>query len=599
MLCADEPTSGLDSFTAITVVEALHRLSRGAHHTTVISSIHQPRADVFHMFDAVLLLSKGGQAIYCGTTKAMVKYFKRLGFDCPKNSNPADYFVDISSIDTRSVGDLQASRERVSKLVESFHEFQMRMTLSIASARSEDLVPSPKMREKNSWKTSRKSAFSDPNAPSEYRPSWYTQVYFLVGRFVRNNFRDMFSALGGLLQAIVLGLIVMAIFFQLSDDLEDIESRNGLLYITVSMEYYILMIILIERYCTELKVLDRELQDDLYEPSAYLTAHILSAAPLLILQPIAYAVPIYFGCNLRHGVTHALMFVAVNVFQSFIINGLVWMCLSVSRDFTLASLLANMNFTFISLTAGFLVNYHDIPLYVKWVRYLSFCSYSYRILMSNEYSDRIIPGCPSDNPADCSQYDGNTILDSQDIAVNDYSSTWPALLGLFLVYHTVAFVLLHYVRHPVTGIVGSDITVDDTTAVENEKEAVDQEQQNPVSDAAQVMGSGNNAPIEGLLAEEEFRAQVTITISGVHLLVHTNRLHNKDSIGGVGVGGGSSSISPVPVSGSISPVSSEPPSTVDSTMATVSKTKMILSDVNASIRPGRLVALMGGSGSGR
>lgn len=101
VLCADEPTSGLDSFTAITVVEALHRLTRGPHHTTVIASVHQPRADVFHMFDAVLLLSKGGHAIYCGTTGAMVGYFRNLGYDCPVNSNPADYYVDLSSVDTQ------------------------------------------------------------------------------------------------------------------------------------------------------------------------------------------------------------------------------------------------------------------------------------------------------------------------------------------------------------------------------------------------------------------------------------------------------------------------------------------------------------------
>lgn len=590
MLCADEPTSGLDSFTAITVVEALFRLSRGTHHTTVISSIHQPRADVFHMFDAVLLLSKGGQAIYCGTTKAMVNYFKRLGFDCPKNSNPADYFVDLSSIDTRSTDEVHASRARVDKLVDSFNEFQMRMTLSVASMRSEDLIPSPKMKEKRS----RKEAFFATVEPMEYRASWNAQVYYLVGRFFRNNFRDLFGALGSLMQAIVLGLIVMAIFFQLTDDLADIESRNGLLYITVSMEYYILMIILIERYCCELKVFDRELQDQLYAPSAYLTAHIISAAPLLILQPLAYAVPIYFGSNLRHGFTHALMFMAVNVSQSFIINGLVWMCLSVSRDFTIASLIANMNFTFISLTAGFLVNYHDIPVYVKWVRYLSFCSYSYRILMSNEYSNRVIPGCSSPNPADCTQYDGNTILDSQDIAVNDYSSTWPSLLALCVVYHTVAFVLLHYVRHPVTGIVGSDIAVDDTVVEEN-----------PVTTLAGVSeaGSGKNAPIEALLANEEFRSQVAITISGVSLLVHTNRLHNKDTIGGsAGVSGKSNATaSPLPNTGDTSPFfggSSENLYIADGTAATVSKTKMILSDVNASIKPGRLVALMGGSGSG-
>lgn len=143
MLCADEPTSGLDSFTAITVIEALYRLTRGAHHTTVVASIHQPRADVFHMFDAVLLLSKGGHAVYCGTTKAMVSYFQQLGFDCPVNSNPADYYVDISSVDSQSPAHLEQSRARVAGLVNSFNEFQLRMCLSVASHGTDEGPPSP------------------------------------------------------------------------------------------------------------------------------------------------------------------------------------------------------------------------------------------------------------------------------------------------------------------------------------------------------------------------------------------------------------------------------------------------------------------------
>ncbi|KAJ1441796.1 P-loop containing nucleoside triphosphate hydrolase protein, partial [Ochromonadaceae sp. CCMP2298] len=64
VLCADEPTSGLDAFTAGNVVDSLLRLSRSLH-TTVVASLHQPRAELFHKFDAVLLLSKGGHAVYC------------------------------------------------------------------------------------------------------------------------------------------------------------------------------------------------------------------------------------------------------------------------------------------------------------------------------------------------------------------------------------------------------------------------------------------------------------------------------------------------------------------------------------------------------
>ena len=116
VLCADEPTSDLDSFTAETVMEALAHLTRNSRHTTIICSIHQPRADVFAMFDSVLLLTRGGRTAYCGRTDGIVAYFSDMGFVCPSDSNPADYFVDLVSIDHRSTRSETNDKARVKRI---------------------------------------------------------------------------------------------------------------------------------------------------------------------------------------------------------------------------------------------------------------------------------------------------------------------------------------------------------------------------------------------------------------------------------------------------------------------------------------------------
>lgn len=89
ILILDEPTSGLDSFTAHNLIITLSRLARG--NRLVLLSIHQPRSDIFRLFDLVLLLSSGA-TIYSGTAKDMVQYFSSIGYPCPRYSNPADFY---------------------------------------------------------------------------------------------------------------------------------------------------------------------------------------------------------------------------------------------------------------------------------------------------------------------------------------------------------------------------------------------------------------------------------------------------------------------------------------------------------------------------
>lgn len=95
LLCLDEPTSGLDSTTCLTVIQSLKDLAdTGAN---VITVLHQPKYEVFRLFDTVLLLGQGGMTVYYGPTTQMADYFEKRGFPCPTKTNPADFYMDVLS----------------------------------------------------------------------------------------------------------------------------------------------------------------------------------------------------------------------------------------------------------------------------------------------------------------------------------------------------------------------------------------------------------------------------------------------------------------------------------------------------------------------
>jgi ABC-type multidrug transport system ATPase subunit/ABC-type multidrug transport system permease subunit len=94
ILFLDELTSGLDAFNAHNVVECLVQLARN-YKRTIVFSIHQPRSDIFAMFDHLILLAQG-ECVYSGPAPDAAKHFAQLGHPCPSGYNAADFLIDIT-----------------------------------------------------------------------------------------------------------------------------------------------------------------------------------------------------------------------------------------------------------------------------------------------------------------------------------------------------------------------------------------------------------------------------------------------------------------------------------------------------------------------
>ena len=94
MMFLDEPTSGLDSTSAKDVVAALKDIAIEKN-VAISVVLHQPRFDIFRMFDDLLLLGVGGRTVYVGQVGDVANYFDSLGYPCPPGQNPADFYMDV------------------------------------------------------------------------------------------------------------------------------------------------------------------------------------------------------------------------------------------------------------------------------------------------------------------------------------------------------------------------------------------------------------------------------------------------------------------------------------------------------------------------
>uniref|UniRef100_A0A7S0DJA6 ABC transporter domain-containing protein n=1 Tax=Amorphochlora amoebiformis TaxID=1561963 RepID=A0A7S0DJA6_9EUKA len=132
LLFLDEPTTGLDASTALDLCQTLKRLCR-KDSLTAAAIIHSPSPKTFATFDDFCLLGKGGRMIYFGPVTEAYDYFALLGFSCPSESNPADFYLEVS------LGKVQSSDARLRDM-----HWSALFTLWHAHEEAKDAHPSDK-----------------------------------------------------------------------------------------------------------------------------------------------------------------------------------------------------------------------------------------------------------------------------------------------------------------------------------------------------------------------------------------------------------------------------------------------------------------------
>ena len=120
---ADECTTGLDSAQATRVVRLI-RDSVAIRNIPAILTMHQPRVSIWRMMNKVMILAPGGRVCYMGPREDVIEYFTALGYNCPFDTSPPEFLIDLVSIDTedRSIG--QDDERRINSLVAAFAKWQ-------------------------------------------------------------------------------------------------------------------------------------------------------------------------------------------------------------------------------------------------------------------------------------------------------------------------------------------------------------------------------------------------------------------------------------------------------------------------------------------
>ncbi|GAA6231592.1 ATP-binding cassette sub-family G member 8 [Lates japonicus] len=391
ILILDEPTSGLDSFTAHNLVITLSRLARG--NRLVLLSVHQPRSDIFQLFDLVVLLSSGS-AVYCGAARDMVPYFTALGYPCPRYCNPSDFYVDLISIDRRNPEQEAECLERARVLSEWFME-KVRDT--------DDHMWKPAGT--NTAPTQTESISCSPQQPSRTEgeevitiskqtnrlPGRLHQFTILIRRHMYNDFRDLVTLLVHGFEALLMSLLVGCLYYGAGEERLSIQDTVALLYMIGALTPFAVVLDVIAKCHTERAMLYHELEDGMYSVTSYFFAKVLGELPEHCVFTLVYGLPIYWLAGLNDAPT------------SFLLNFLlVWLMVYCSRAMALfvaaalptlqtSAFMGNSLFTVFYLTGGFVISLENMWLVASWLSHASFMRWGFEGMLQVQFRGNKYP----------------------------------------------------------------------------------------------------------------------------------------------------------------------------------------------------------------
>ncbi|CAI0402397.1 unnamed protein product [Linum tenue] len=389
LLFLDEPTSGLDSTTALRIVQMLQEIAEAGK--TVVTTIHQPSSRLFHKFDKLVLLGKGS-LLYFGKASEVMAYFSSIGCNPLLAMNPAEFLLDLANgnindvsvpselEDKVHVGSGEADTRNGKPTPAIVHEYLVEAYETRVAKREKKklLAPIPLDEEVKLKVSSPKRLWG---------ATWWEQYNILFCRGIKERRHDYFSWLR--ITQVVSTAAILGLLWWQSDTSspKGLQDQAGLLFFIAVFWGFFPVFTAIFTFPQERAVLSKERSADMYRLSAYFMARTTSDLPLDLILPVLFLLVVYFMAGLKMGAAPFFL-TMITVFLCIVAAQGLGLAIGASlMDLKKATTLASVTVMTFMLAGGFFVN--RIPVFISWIRYMSFNYHTYKLLLKVQYEHRM------------------------------------------------------------------------------------------------------------------------------------------------------------------------------------------------------------------
>lgn len=422
IMLLDEPTSGLDSSTACSLMQRLKSYAINFN-KTIITTIHQPSSQIYHMFNNLLLLVDGHEA-YWGPSKDATKYFALLNLVCEPDYNPADFLLEVAKSDEetkqRVISAAQTKRSTANGITSKpgenkLDEIQRKLkeidapdlnsdkethigvnhtnhTESVGMTRSssnpEVHIPITELGEETDLRASLIQGLDQiPNGKHSLMPetetvrrrwstSWWTQYKMLSWRSFKQT-KGVLKQGYSIAQNLIVSFVVGIIYWQIEMNLTTVRDMMGLIFFAVAYWTFNPAFECITQFPAEKAVLYKERTSGAYRLSAYYFAKITSELPLTFILPTVMYTSFFWMAGLGGAAEFFLTYLVI-LLQVLVSQGFGFVLAVLCKDMRL-SLTSFVSYSLAAfMIGGFFTQ--NIPDWLQWAKYFSHMLYPFDVM---------------------------------------------------------------------------------------------------------------------------------------------------------------------------------------------------------------------------
>ncbi|KAK1940008.1 ABC transporter G family member 31 [Phytophthora citrophthora] len=438
LLFLDEPTSGLDARSAKLIMDGVRKVADTGR--TIVCTIHQPSAEVFQVFDSLLLLKRGGESVFFGDlgedSSKLISYFEGIdGVQKIKSSyNPAAWMLEAIGA---GVGNGNMDK---TDFVALFRQSEQFRCLQASFDRPGRFKPSD---------TLPPLEFGDKRASTNWM-----QMKLLTKRFLDLYWRTASYNLTRFCIFAGLGIII-GITYTGSDytSYQGINSGMGMMYMTITfvgvISFHSILPIAEEGRAS----FYRERAAQTYNAFWYFLASSLAEIPYAFAATLLFMV-VYYPSVGFSGVGSFFLYwfnMSLHVLlQAYIGEFMMYILPSMEVAAVLSMLLNTVFFLFM----GYNPPANSIPLGYKWLYHITPHTYTFAVMASIMFGD-----CENDSDTGCQVMTGSPPSIADDTTVKGYleddflikrSELWMncgIILAFIVFFRLLALLSLRYVNH--------------------------------------------------------------------------------------------------------------------------------------------------------